>query len=201
MWLALVPVVMLVDRPLYEAYGRWVGGLISLDWAAQFFTNAVAVQWIGLGAIVLVIADRRLRWWFMGEVTAVMIAQAGVVEVVKRLFGRLRPEKAAHLTIFRGPDFAHSNYCFPSGHAAAAFALAGVLSAWYPRWRWAFIAVAICVCLARLQLQRHFPSDLLFGAWVGWVLAGGILTCQRRWTHRQRRARTGPGDERAATQA
>jgi len=179
LWLALVAIVLLGDRPLYELYGRWIGGIIPLDWVAQFLTNVVVVKWIALGAVVLVLADRRLRWWFLADVGLVMLAQATAVDIIKRLFGRVRPETAGHLTIFQGPDFSRGGFCFPSGHAAAAFALAALLGAWYPRWRWAFIVAAVCVCLARVQLQRHFFADVLFGAFVGWYLAGALLTWRR----------------------
>jgi len=193
LWLAAVPLLLLVDRPLYEAYSRWPGPIVPLDWFAQFLTYAVTLKWIGLGALLLVALDRRLRWWFLGDLALVMIAQSSAVEVLKRLFGRVRPETALHATLFRGPDFSHSNYCFPSGHAAASFALAALLSLWYPRWRWAFVAAAVLVCLARLQLQRHFASDVVFGAWVGWVLAVSLVTARQRWAQRRAARATSNG--------
>jgi len=184
--LALVPVVLLNDRWIYEAYGRWVGGIVPLDWVAQFLTNVVVVKWVAVGSIVLVIADRRLRWWFLADVAMAMAAQASAVSLIKRLFGRLRPEAAGHLTIFQGPYAEHSAFGFPSGHAAAAFALAALLTAWYPRWRPAFIVAAILVCLARVQLERHFPADVLFGAWVGWVLGTSLVGWRQGRTRRRR---------------
>lgn len=192
LWLAAVPLVMLVDRPLYEFYEAHIGDIVPLEWLAQFLTEAVAVKWVALGAIVLALADRRLRWWFMVDIPLVMISQAFVVSFVKRVFGRLRPEAALHLTTFHGPSWSESGYSFPSGHAGAAFALAALLSSWYPRWRWAFIVGAIAVCLARLQLQRHFPSDVLMGAWAGWYLGAALTTWRRGRTHRPRQI---PGPE------
>lgn len=182
LWLAAVPLVMLIDRPLYEFYEAHVGDIVPLEWLGQFLTEAVAVKWIGLGAVVLVLAVRRLRWWFMADVGLVMISQALVASGLKQVFGRVRPEAALHLTTFHGPGWGEPGYSFPSGHAAAGFALAALLSSWYPRWRWAFIIMAVAICLARLQLQRHFPSDLVFGGFVGWYLGVALTTWRRSRT-------------------
>lgn len=181
-WLALILIVLAYDRPLYELYSAWLGDIVPLDSIAQFLTNIIVEQWIILGAVLLCILDRRLRWLFLLDVGLVMLVQASVAELLKRFLGRLRPEDAGHLTIFQGPHFDHDYYSFPSGHAAAAFALAAILMSWYPRGRWAFLIGASLVCLARVQLQRHFFSDVLFGAFVGWHVAWALLFARQRWT-------------------
>lgn len=187
LWLALILIVLAYDRPLYELYCAWLGDIVPLDWLAQFLTNIIVEQWIILGAVLLCLLDRRLRWLFLLDVGLVMLVQANVAELLKRLFGRLRPEEASHLTIFQGPDFAHNYYSLPSGHAAAAFALAAILTSWYPRGRWAFLIGASLVCLARVQLQRHFFSDVLFGAFVGWHVAWALLFARQRWAQAKAR--------------
>jgi len=69
---------------------------------------------------------------------------------------------------------------FPSGHATAAWALAALLTAYYPRWRWAFCVGAVAVCWARLQLGSHYPADVVAGGVVGWFVAQGLLAWMRR---------------------
>jgi membrane-associated phospholipid phosphatase len=87
------------------------------------------------------------------------------------------------MTVFRGPHWEHG-FAFPSGHAFASFALAAVFCAWYPRWRWLFIVGAIAVALARVQLDRHFFGDVLFGAFLGWYMAWALVSWRRARTSR-----------------
>ena len=66
---------------------------------------------------------------------------------------------------------------FPSGHAASAFAAASVLERHLGyRGSWPFIAGATYVATSRLVDNRHFLSDVVFGAAVGtaagWTVVG-----------------------------
>jgi membrane-associated phospholipid phosphatase len=60
---------------------------------------------------------------------------------------------------------------FPSGHATLAFATAAVLSYLSPKGRPLFLTLATGCALARVIMQAHFPSDILFGAALGYTLA------------------------------
>lgn len=68
---------------------------------------------------------------------------------------------------------------FPSGHTAAAFAVAYVLSKRYPRLALPFYAVAALIGAARVYLGSHYPTDVLAGAVVG-VIAGYLVTATER---------------------
>jgi membrane-associated phospholipid phosphatase len=66
---------------------------------------------------------------------------------------------------------------FPSGHAASAFALASVLERHLGyRASWPALAAASYVATSRLVDNRHFLSDVVFGAAVGeavgWTVVG-----------------------------
>jgi len=67
-------------------------------------------------------------------------------------------------------------YSFPSGHASAAFANATVLSRHFG-WKVAVPAygAAAYVAASRLQENRHYASDVIFGAAVG-IVAGRTVT-------------------------
>ena len=61
---------------------------------------------------------------------------------------------------------------FPSGHAATSFAFAAVIAHRYPHhaWlKWGAYALATGVSLSRYPAKKHFPSDILVGATLGYV--------------------------------
>ena len=69
-------------------------------------------------------------------------------------------------------EFWEGGKSFPSGHAAASFAFAAVLAHRYPhkRWlKWSAYGLATGVSLSRLAGKRHFPSDMLIGATLGYI--------------------------------
>lgn len=61
---------------------------------------------------------------------------------------------------------------FPSGHSATSFAFAAVIAHRYPnkRWlKWSAYALATGISLSRYPAKRHYPSDILMGATIGYV--------------------------------
>ena len=61
---------------------------------------------------------------------------------------------------------------FPSGHSATSFAFAAVIAHRYPekKWlKWTAYALATGVSLSRYPAKKHFPSDILIGATLGYV--------------------------------
>jgi hypothetical protein len=94
-----------------------------------------------------------------------------MVEPVKLATRRLRPDGS-------------NSQSFPSGHAAVTFATATVIQR-HLGWKRSLAAYAIAsyVAAARLQENRHYLSDVVFGAAVG-TIAGRTVTRHGRetWT-------------------
>jgi membrane-associated phospholipid phosphatase len=65
---------------------------------------------------------------------------------------------------------------FPSAHTATAVGLALGLAWLYPRGRWLFAAMAVLVACQRIESTAHFPSDVLFGAALGFLVAAGCFS-------------------------
>ncbi len=72
-------------------------------------------------------------------------------------------------------------WSMPSGHTAAAFALARVLTNLYPQLRAIVVTLAVLVAICRVVLGAHYPSDVIVGAGLGWVIAGTV----QRFAHRR----------------
>jgi undecaprenyl-diphosphatase len=97
------------------------------------------------------------------------------------------------------PDGEHkrANASFPSSHAASAFCIAWIL---WRRWRrlgWVFWPVAIAVAWSRVYLNRHYLSDVVCGAAIGWFCTWALLNLRalgplRAWLARAPGAAPGP---------
>ena len=96
--------------------------------------------------------------------------------VMKHAFGRLTPDQIPphgdlQDTWFKYKGSFTNGGSFPSGHTASAFAVATVISSRYRghRWLpWAVYGTAAFLSLTRLPDLAHFPSDILFGAGMGY---------------------------------
>lgn len=88
---------------------------------------------------------------------------------VKTAAGRTRPDG--------------TQYSFPSGHAAVTFSSATVLQR-HLGWKAGIPAYAVAsyVAASRIQVKRHFLSDVTFGAALG--IAGGRSVTIGRGSHR-----------------
>ncbi len=152
-------------------YGRsgWtlipIGCLIAL--AAILCTPSAG----RMSALVLTSLIVRLEFLFLA------IALPGLfVTIVKGFIGRLRPSELGPFT-YSPWSWQHKFASLPSGHSAAAFALAVALGVLWPKARvpvWIFAAV---IGLSRVVIQAHFVSDVVAAAFVGGF--GAILV--RNW--------------------
>jgi undecaprenyl-diphosphatase len=98
---------------------------------------------------------------------------AGLFDDFFRLtLGRPRPDTLSHANLqdrFYGPLIAMRGgfQSFPSGHAASTFGMGIALL--MAEWRLGLLTtfIAFSVVWARLELNRHYPTDVLVGAIIG----------------------------------
>jgi membrane-associated phospholipid phosphatase len=175
-----------LDRPLAEWVRSsdienarfFVWGLAALDTVTVL--HLFIVPWIAIIAGALLLrGERRVRLG-MTLVTAGLVQLAAIhtMLLAKDYFGRLRPFK-----VFDQGDWSHVWFVggdsFPSGHSAFYFGICLPLAAACPiRWlRAVLIAIPLYVVLARIDMAKHFLSDVstsalmvalyaLFAAWL-----------------------------------
>lgn len=104
---------------------------------------------------------------------AIALADSISYRGIKTYIERPRPfENPTISTWVRRVGTAHGT-SFPSNHAANCFAAAVVLGWYFKRGRIAFYTLAGAVALSRISLGVHYPSDVLAGAILGYIV--GLL--------------------------
>ena len=167
-----LPAVFLLDRTLIPALRP-----DAVPWLVGILRYAT---WLGYGLvdIAVPVAIGAAAWgrgdaggWRRGLLGGSAVAAAGLLDqILKNLLCRARPSAADAGAFFTGFPCVPAPYAlasFPSGHATTAFAVAAVLSFWYPRWTAAWLALAAVVGWSRIALGSHFPSDVAAGAILG----------------------------------
>jgi membrane-associated phospholipid phosphatase len=184
--LALIP----LDRPAESWLQR-----PSLQGSPTLHSTAGAFNWLGgtgvlagsLGALAVGRLTSNDRLSEVGlHTTEAIVASGAIVGATKGIMGRQRPflEKGDPADFFIGRGFGNGGLAsLPSGHTAAAFSAATVLTIEAHRsWPRAAPIIspllyggATAVGLARMYDSRHWASDVAVGAAVG-TLTGVQVT-------------------------
>lgn len=147
--------------------------------------------WVAKYLIPLVVIAALLlarRWRAAVFAAATMLISVAVVQLLKSVFGRARPEDMLVLSDYGS---------FPSGHTANAATLATLAVVLFPRLWVLIVAVAwtLAMGLSRTLVSVHWLSDtvggMLVGVGVTLVLAGFALT----WARSRGREPNLPGRE------
>lgn len=62
-------------------------------------------------------------------------------------------------------------YSFPSGHTLHAFSFSLICIQYYPQTAWFLIPTSLLIALSRVALGLHYPTDVLAGASIGYLLS------------------------------
>lgn len=198
-WAVLTVAVIVVMLPSDAAISAWLTGE-KMRLPGDFRRELSALQQFGQGtsiallALVVWIMDptRRARLFdfALGMGVALLTALAA-----KMLIGRPRP-KFDDPERFLGPFgvypvmpkdgngppiLAHAwdltkgissdLWSMPSSHTASAAAFACFIAVMYPKLRWIALGLACLVGFGRLLFDAHYPTDVLAGGMIGWVVA------------------------------
>ncbi len=144
-----------------------------------------AGQFIGLAGVVAVtggvllatpfVENERYRA-FSFTLAQSMLLNHALLYSLKFAVSRTRPNE-------------ENDHSFPSGHTSSTFAMAAVVNHYYGRkWGIPLYIVAGLVGLSRIEKGKHFPSDVVFGATLGYLSARSAIrgtehyAQEREWT-------------------
>ncbi len=125
--------------------------------------------WIGLTLVLLLMPKTRKVGLY--SACALIFSLLLSNGLLKNLIGRPRPYTFTSMDLLIKAPW---DFSFPSGHTSASFAFAFVILKERPRLGkiGLTLPVVVLACLmafSRLYLYVHFPSDILFAIFMGWV--------------------------------
>lgn len=144
-----------------------LGTSISYSATGAFIKLAIAICLI----LIIVIDPGMKRRWTRNLLYICVSCSIAVVigEGLKYLLGRYRPIMLFEHSLY-GLNFFSSEWALnstPSGHTLRAFSILTALSLLYKRFTAVFISIAILVGASRVFVTAHYPSDVVFGAFIG----------------------------------
>lgn len=158
---------------------------------SEIFAHGFGVGIIAIGIWLLARDKRR----FIPRIVMAAIWPAIGVHFIKLGFARYRPIR--YLDELSNANFPtnitdtwlgwmprgdlntiYAAQSFPSAHAATTWGLAIGLSWVFPRGKWLFVGIAVLASIQRVTSFAHWPSDVLFGVAIAFVMTGALM---QRW--------------------
>jgi membrane-associated phospholipid phosphatase len=166
-----------------RAIDLWVHHNYSNTWLFQLCTNISYLakgEFVNIAIVVafllIVIIDPGIkkRWTMDLLYICISVSIAIIIgSAFKFLLARYRPIMLFQHNVY-GLHFFSSAWALnstPSGHTLRAFSLLTALSLLYRRFTVVFISVAVLIGASRVAVTAHYPSDVVFGAFIGIVIA------------------------------
>ncbi|HEY4475876.1 MAG TPA: phosphatase PAP2 family protein [Candidatus Paceibacterota bacterium] len=157
---------MSVDSAVFQAIFGLAHRVPIFDFLGVFFARYLPYLLIA-GFLIGIFFERgwKLRFHaFASGVLSVILSNGIIVELIRFLYYRPRPALVLAIEPLIATPVVSS---FPSGHAAAFFALAVTVFFLSRRLGIWFLAVAALVAVARVFVGVHWPFDIIAGALVG----------------------------------
>jgi undecaprenyl-diphosphatase len=149
------------------------------DRAGNLITTWTTGGWIWSAGLLSarLLGARRAKGAIWDVLPSVAVATWIVEHPLKALFRRRRPfvDIVRALVVGKKPG----SWSFPSGHTAASFAGAFMVSKIWPRYAPLFFALASMVGFSRVYVGAHYPGDVVSGAGLGMSLSEIVFRLNR----------------------
>jgi len=174
-WLVLRVLVFPADKDatlaIYNA-GSY-SAVAFLAWVIASVGNAV---WMPLVFWLYVLRNNKYGWTSAILFAVAIVLSIVLVDLLKVLFGLPRPPDVLGIEYRYGVP---TNAAFPSGHTARAFTVVAVIWGRYVKWRIPFLGLAVATGISMIVVGRHFPSDVLGGAFAGIAIGTFVVNLAR----------------------
>ncbi len=162
-----------IDLMLFHCVNHTIANPF-FDWLMPFLTeikNWYAAYLVAVLALLL-FGKKQGRIVVLLLIPTIILSDQISSSIIKPLVGRIRPCHVVEgVRLIYGTA---GGLSFPSSHAVNNFAIASVLSHFYPRFFPYLFLFASIVALSRVYLGLHYPSDMVGGAAIGIFIGTGI---------------------------
>jgi membrane-associated phospholipid phosphatase len=162
----------------------WVHNTCSKTWIfpvgtyISYLAKGVYIK-LGLATcfLIILVSDHGIKKQWTKHLIYVCISVSVAIIIadgLKYLLGRYRPIMLFEHKLY-GLHFFSSEWALnstPSGHTVRAFSLFTAASLLYRPFTVIFVSVAVLIGASRVAVTAHYPSDVLFGAFIGIFVAG-----------------------------
>ncbi len=126
------------------------------------------------------------RFKFLRKIVSFMLyssmiygVTSGVTQVLKETTQRPRPYEVHQIRMtiaLKKTTAGEEKESFPSGHAAGAFMMAAIICRRFGKKMYFIYGWAVLVALSRIYIGAHYPSDVIVGGFLGWLMANLIIS-------------------------
>jgi undecaprenyl-diphosphatase len=159
-----------MNQQVFNYLNSFAGQSKIFDGIVIFFGQYLAYVLVAV-FLIIVIKNKNWRLLVIAGVS-VFLSRFVITELIRFFYFVPRPfmnNPAVHQLIFN-----ETSGSFPSGHAAAFFALAMAVWFFSKRWSVFFFICAILMGIARVMAGVHWPIDILGGAIIG-ILSAWLI--------------------------
>lgn len=172
----------MIDR--LRSLDEWLFLLVNNGWSSPALdgimttvtTMGDSAVLVAAGLVLILLWDDGKRWRMAMAFLLTMAIAGLTLHAAKWAIPRDRPikrfERVAPDSVAVNAPFKQLYHrSFPSGHSQAAFTAAAFFALAYRRRRAALYGMAAAIAFSRVYIGVHFPSDIIAGSLLGWVMA------------------------------
>lgn len=160
-----------MDLYIFQAINGLAGKCPVLDYLGVFFAEYLGYVLILILVTFLIKDFKRYFKMAAGALVAAILARFGLVTLIRIIVPRSRPFVENNVNLLLSHETFSS---FPSGHAAAFFALSAVVYSFNKKLGIIFLISSCLISIFRVFCGIHWPSDVLAGAIVG-IFSGWLV--------------------------